>query len=125
MNKEIILILIAFACHFFGDFIFQSNWMALNKSASLKALLIHVLTYTFVFFVVGCFLFVHFNNDYRFFYLALITSGLHFCTDIWTSKVNSYLHKNSTIHYFFVGVGFDQLIHAVCLILTIHYLFGF
>jgi len=39
-------------CHFVGDFIFQSDWMALNKNKSTIHCLVHCLIYTACFLVI-------------------------------------------------------------------------
>lgn len=37
--------------HLFGDFIFQTNWMAVNKANRTNSLLFHALTYTLTIFL--------------------------------------------------------------------------
>src|SRR5438045_9779556 len=42
--------LIWFACHFVGDFAFQSTWMTMEKGKSWEVNFYHCATYTAVFF---------------------------------------------------------------------------
>lgn len=114
------------AAHFVGDFLLQSDQMAINKSKSDKWLLLHVLVYS------ACFL----PWGWRF---ALVTAVLHFWTDFWTSRLTSKLwfmtplgpstrptlwrvKTPNTRHWFFVAIGADQLLHYVTLALTWRFL---
>lgn len=96
--------------HFFADFVFQSHWMATNKSKSLKALSAHVAVYT------ACLLLLF---GWKF---AAINGALHFITDFFTSKRTTKLWKQERWHDFFVTIGFDQGIHLWTLFLTYYWL---
>ncbi len=109
MNFQIPIVLLA--CHFVADFILQSDWMAQNKSKDWGALALHVVIYS------ACFLWC--PHPAVFF---AVTFGTHFCTDAITSRINSRLWQAKRVHWFFVGVGGDQLIHAATLALTWSYL---
>lgn len=99
--------IIALLCtHFIADFILQSDWMAMNKSKRNAPLLVHVLIY------LACFLWM--GAPY-----ALINGAFHFVTDYFTSRVTSTLWAKNKRHWFFVVIGFDQMIHSACLILTL------
>ena len=98
------IILILFL-HWVGDFVFQSDWMAKNKSKSNRALLIHVAVYCIPLMFFG----------WKF---ALINCALHFCVDFLTSRVTSKLWEAKQVHWFFVVIGLDQFIHTACLLLT-------
>lgn len=129
MNTLLILLLL----HFAGDFICQSNWMAINKSKSWLALTAHVSAYTSVF---GLLLITLPDSSFLLRFLAL-TFALHFVTDAITSRITSRLwfvkadsewddetqedraylrFDDRKRHWFFVAIGADQLIHAVCLV---------
>ena len=119
--------------HFVSDFLFQTDWMALNKSKSNKALTIHAAVYSLLFLAFGL----------RF---AAITFLAHWITDYftskWTSKLWFFRELPATVqyegeepihlweyvdgkrHWFFVAIGFDQLIHFVTLALTWRYFYG-
>lgn len=109
------LILTVIVLHWIGDFVFQSDWMAQNKSKSNKALSLHVLAYTSVFFVILLPLF-SFSNLIS--YLA-VNAALHFVVDHFTSQITARLWAKGDRHNFFVVIGFDQLLHYMCLILTL------
>lgn len=98
--------------HWIGDFVLQTSKMALGKSSSLKWLTLHVLTYTGVLLVFAMFLF---QWETALIFCA-INFLLHWTTDFFTSKVtNKYRHMPRV---FFPLLGFDQMIHGICLILT-------
>lgn len=101
--NQIILVLLL---HWVGDFLFQSDWMAKNKSKSNLALLIHVSCYGIPLCLI----------DWRF---AILNMGLHGLTDFVTSRITSKLWEKKEVHWFFVVIGLDQFIHTACLILTL------
>lgn len=108
--------------HFLGDFVFQSDRMAQGKSKSARPLLAHVATYSFVLFA-GLLLVPMVTYDAPFgagaFWAALyaFTNGvIHLAVDFVTSRINSKLWADKKVHWFFVGVGADQFIHAATLI---------
>jgi hypothetical protein len=91
--------LLLLTIHFVADFVLQSDWMAINKSKRWDALALHCLIYS------ACFV--------PFYGLAFgaITFGLHFVQDAITSRINSKLWLADQRHWFFVGIGADQLLH--------------
>ena len=122
--------------HFVGDFVLQSNWMAINKSKRLKPLLIHCGIYSLCF--------VPFFGPV----FGVVTFFLHTLTDAVTSRLTSkfwfikldppvfkweemkhYENKwanlylvtflDSERHWFFVLIGLDQLIHYLTLLWTL------
>lgn len=103
--------------HFLGDFVFQSDWMAKNKSSSLKALSLHVSVYSLILLLGSCLVLDHLVA----LKFTLVNAALHFFVDRFTSKVSSSLFKAGDMHNFFVCVGFDQLIHYACLFSTVEY----
>lgn len=120
--------------HFVGDFLFQTDWMALNKSKRFDALTIHVAIYSLCFLPWGL----------KFFFLTLLT---HWITDFYTSRLTSRLwffdmkplsvmpyckvcadydfavRMNGKRHWFFVAIGADQLVHYLTLWATYQLLF--
>ena len=140
---DVTLPLALLVAHTLGDFVAQSNWMAINKSKNWLALSVHVLVYSLFFLPWGLLFF-------------LITFATHFVTDAITSRITSKLwfidnlgycsdytvhnrrckelywmygreifhaQYNRNRHWFFVMIGIDQLIHFITLALTHHYLF--
>lgn len=141
MNTLAILL----TAHFVGDFVGQSNGMALNKSKTTWAgagwLTWHVTVYSLAFVPVLFFLFVTSQGQYvalqpwqagaiwKFLGLTFVSHWLtDFCTSritasLWFLKLIDLRHSTEeacyrvTIddrkrHWFFVAVGFDQLIHV-------------
>ena len=91
--------------HFVFDFILQTNWMASNKSRSIKALTVHISVYTLGFVVFG-------------WEFALLNGLLHWITDFISSKLSFKAWHNEKRHLFFVILGADQLVHTLCLLYT-------
>jgi hypothetical protein len=106
--------LMVVALHFVGDFLLQSDWMALNKSKNSYVLTIHVFVVSLVIALFS-------------WKLALATFYIHWGIDYLTSKLTTKLwflpmeqvteeiwyaypepHKR---HWFFVAIGFDQFLH--------------
>lgn len=126
MTPYLLLIFI----HFFADFIFQNDRMAIGKSKSVYWLTVHVSVYSIVLFFLSGFLI----EDYVVrLYFVMLNFVLHWITDFFTSKATTYLYlkheKNpgekflfhSWRHWFFVFVGMDQCIHYTCLFFTYQY----
>jgi hypothetical protein len=111
MDTLNVLILI-FALHFIGDFIFQTREMAENKSKSIYWLTYHVFNYCLPFVPIA--FLIGFDVQYiEFLFVLFIT---HWLTDFFTSKATSYFWKNKKEKLFFSMIGFDQLIHTITLI---------
>ena len=122
--------------HFLGDFVCQSDWMAINKSKRWDALTAHVAIYTAI-ILLG----TGFNLSF-----ALITFGAHFATDAVTSRISRawfpfvqlpgraasgkalYVDYEGvglrSRHNFFTMIGFDQVLHYAQLFLTAYWLLG-
>jgi hypothetical protein len=114
METEYAIILILFA-HFVSDFVFQTDKQAINKSTSNLWLTYHVLAYT-----TGIFLTISILSksiEIGLLY-ALLNGCIHWGQDYVTSRINSKLWRENKRHWFFVGIGADQFIHATILILT-------
>lgn len=111
-------LLIIFVVHFLADFVFQSSKMATGKSKSLKWLSIHVGVYASVSLLTFAVLAITYGNILFAFYWWSINVALHFITDFFTSKVTSQFWEEKNMRFFFVMIGFDQLIHNMCLVST-------
>jgi hypothetical protein len=98
--------------HFFGDFVFQTDWQAKNKSKNLRALLSHTTVYSL------CYLF---PLGWKF---VLVTFITHTLTDAVTSRMTAHLWAKGHVHNFFVVIGADQVIHYFTLAITFWYLIG-
>jgi len=78
--------------HLGGDFIFQSDWMALNKSKRTLPCLIHVLLYTSIFLFV--------TTSWK---ALVVIGGTHFIIDRFPIIIRKLIwyknHMNSTLSY--------------------------
>ena len=114
-NRMMILlaVILILWLHFIGDFLLQTDEMALNKSHSWKWLSIHALVYGLPFYVVlGL---INFKAGVIY---ALINSILHGLVDTVTSRITARLWAKGERHWFFVVIGLDQVIHYTCLLLS-------
>ena len=116
--KLFLLILIT---HWIADFVLQSDWQAKNKSKRWDALLAHTGIYSLVWFIVMAY--YHSEDPSIGLYFAIITMIAHTATDYITSRINSKLWADGKVHYFFVSIGFDQILHYIQLAVTYHYLY--
>ncbi len=102
MSKIIILIWL----HFIADFLLQSDEMALNKSKNIYWLIFHGFVYGLPFLYFG--------------WLFSLSAFIgHVCVDGITSQLTSYFLQKEKRHWFFVTIGFDQVIHITYLILLL------
>lgn len=100
------LICLVLFLHYVGDFIFQTTWQATNKSKNWKALAAHVSIYTLTLLILGPL-------------YALLNGTLHFLTDAATSRISSKCYQSNNMKGFWITIGADQFIHAVCLIASL------
>jgi hypothetical protein len=92
--------------HFVGDFLLQFSWMALGKSKAWRPLLAHIAVYTAVFPWAGI-------------VYAVLNGIIHLCIDYITSRINARAWAEKRVRAFWIGVGFDQLLHMITLTLTV------
>lgn len=118
MIIELYVVLSLLLTHFIGDFVLQTDKMAVNKSTSFKWLTIHVLTYMIP---LSLFYIILFSHVGALTILSVIIANLvlHWITDMVTSRVASYYFKNDKRGMFFKTIGLDQMIHGVTLV-TLH-----
>lgn len=116
------IILTILAVHFLADFVFQSSQMATNKSKSLKWLSIHVGVYGLVSITSAVFISLHLDSYYYGFSWLAANIILHFAVDFFTSKITSKLWEQKNMRLFFTMIGFDQLLHNICLLGTFYIL---
>lgn len=95
--------------HWYADFYCQNDKMAINKSTSIKWLLLHCGIYGLLLSVFG-------------FYFALINAFSHFLIDQQSSKLTTKFHVSGDRHNFFVVIGADQALHLSVLVLSARYL---
>lgn len=89
------VIYVLLVAHFVGDFICQSDWMAINKSKDWHALASHVFTYAGVLSLVLAAWIVLSLNDTtttaNLLSFVFINAAAHFAQDAITSRINSRL----------------------------------
>ena len=138
MDINLWLVVGLLTAHLMADFFTQSDWVAVNKSKRLDALLVHVVCYSIIMALA--------SSSLSF---AAVTFVAHFCTDWVTSRIarrywpflptrnpKAWLDGEGTInwdrflgrpwkrsrHNFFCTIGVDQWLHAVQLLLTAYWL---
>jgi hypothetical protein len=139
MNVPFLLIF----AHFMGDFVFQTDEMAVNKSKSWGALTEHVAWVTWALFLVLPTLIPEFPGLGPVLAFLGVNFAAHFLIDAVTSRITSklwfieleptvlplsggfthYAKILPTRHWFFVMIGFDQLLHYITLALTYQFCF--
>ena len=108
--------------HWIADFVLQTDKQAKGKSKEWKPLLSHTFTYSMIWVIIGCILYLFNLTNINFALFGLITFAAHTVTDYFTSRLNSKLWAKGDVHNFFVSVGFDQVLHYIQLFLTYWYL---
>lgn len=98
------------AAHWVGDFPLQSCWMAENKWKDLEALALHCATYSACLLVASSLLWGWWGL------LFVLFNGLaHFCVDTYSAPLTHRLWEEKKTHDFFTVIGLDQLVHQLCL----------
>jgi Protein of unknown function (DUF3307). len=122
MDELIFVFVYILFAHYVSDFVLQTRWQAENKSKSLEALFMHVITYSFSLFcwlALPVLLWAHDPQMLTFVYVYVgINAVAHFITDFATSRISSYFHRKGKIHAFWGVIGFDQFLHQAVLLLT-------
>lgn len=88
------------ACHFIGDFAFQSTWMSIEKGKSWEVNFYHCATYTATFI-----LFVHPTPSIRAIFLILMT---HYVIDTLKAR-----------YKVIDSIWLDQLLHVLVIVLIL------
>ena len=82
--------------HLLGDFVLQSDWMAMNKSKRSLPCLVHVLIYT------SCFLLL--TTSWK---VLLVIGATHFILDRWHTPLKKLIHfKNKVFREFYPMYGY-------------------
>ena len=108
---DITVILLLVWAHFVGDFILQSDYLALNKSKNNLVLLWHVSLYMTPFLALTLLLPITWA-------WLFLNWTLHLCTDYVSSRITRRFSQMGKEHWFFTTIGADQAIHLTCLTLT-------
>jgi hypothetical protein len=100
--------------HYLADFVLQGRWMGDNNSKEWKPLLVHIAVYT-SFMALVCFLLM---GPIGLVY-AVLNGALHLVTDYFSSRMSRKAYEDGKLNKFWLIIGADQLIHHLCLILTL------
>lgn len=103
------MIIALFVCHWFGDFLFQTEYMSENKSHNSTLLVKHCILYALPFIIFG----------WKF---ALLAALFHFPIDYVSSKITHLLYDLKQFKWFFTVIGFDQMFHMIILVTTLNFL---
>jgi len=122
-----------FLLHWLADYICQPYWMKVQKVKSLPILCLHVIIYSGTMFL-GLLPLAHIGTIAT--YIG-INAGLHLSVDLITSRIISsntteikFVNKDEKKPFYeriniytpIAFLGFDQLLHQACLLLTLSYL---
>lgn len=109
--------------HFLADFGLQTHEQATLKGESNTYLFYHVGVYTLVWSVAFFFLPINtiFLNFWGWVLYCLLIGIPHYMTDWITSRIGKTFWAKKDLHNGFVVVGFDQIVHYLCLIWLFFY----
>ena len=114
---EIQLILAIIIAHWIGDYVLQSESMAVGKATSLKWLTIHVLVWTASIRII--------TTLFGATFMWVIAMGVaHWIQDFITSKINSHFQKTKQLKLFWLTIGTDQMLHYLVMFATLHIFYG-
>ncbi len=113
---ELQLILAIIIGHWIGDYVLQTESMAVNKSKSNKWLTIHVGAWTFGLAVVV----IPFSGLVSIWLWVLLMGVLHWIQDYITSRINTYFLKKKWQKLFWLAIGTDQMLHYLIMFYTIN-----
>lgn len=110
--------------HWVADFVFQTDWMARNKSSSNLPLFVHVCVYSLILIPFA----VSYIPSYAVAWFIVFNMSLHFVVDYHTSRLTSKLgaagkYGSKTVPNFgmFSIIGLDQMLHYISLIGTYYF----
>lgn len=83
--------------HILGDYILQSDWMAMNKSKRSWPCLVHVLIYT------SCFLML--TTSWK---ALLVIGGVHFILDRWHGIIKRFIWTKNHLGPGLKGVPYEK-----------------
>lgn len=113
MDQSTGSLLVVLVAHWVGDYVFQTTAMAVNKSVSIRWLSLHVLVYSATLYA-GAFLILPAGRAFQY---TAVNGGLHWITDLVTSRVAVRFENRPRI--WFPVIGFDQLAHTAALVVTL------
>ena len=121
-TQTLFLCLYIIFVHYVADFAFQGEKEATTKKSSMVSLLKHTITYSLIMGIGFLFIFTTVINLILF---ILLTFCTHTIIDYYSSKITGNLFEKK-IYYTglpnfgaFSMIGIDQVIHYICLFLTV------
>jgi hypothetical protein len=105
--------------HFIADFLVQNNYTSANKGKDIKALSLHVGLY----FLGMCMTLLVYPSLSLLLYCA-VNAVLHYFVDGLTSPYSAKFYELSNKKKFFLLLGFDQMVHMLCLSVTYGVMFA-
>ncbi len=130
MNHTVILIGL-FICHFLADFTHLStSWMlnAKKLGTPLFPIMIHALVHATLMFTFIWFYHSYMLNNFsgimiEEFNLFITQFTTHFTIDVWKGYMNKYFPslQNQANKWHWIVFGFDQLLHAIVIIIISTY----
>lgn len=115
---EIELILAVIIAHWVGDYVLQSESMAVGKATSLRWLTIHVLVWTASIGIIT----LYFGTTWDW---ILAMGVAHWLQDFVTSKINSYYQRTKQLKLFWLSIGTDQMLHYCVLFGSLYLWYGY
>lgn len=122
MNTSILLISLFF-CHFLADYTHLStNWMLSAKrfGKSLFPIISHAAVHATLMGIVLTLFGIRGDILWQLIGFQLIT---HFLIDVWKGRMNGWFPslQNPANKWYWIIFGFDQLLHAIVIILMVHW----
>lgn len=108
------LLLILLICHVLGDYILQSNHLAMDKLNRYPSVCLHALIYSIPFILVMIYYITITTNliDLGYPWMLLIIPVLHYIIDTLKYLITKYLYQNSIVLYFT-----DQVLHILTIVI--------
>lgn len=106
-----------FISHLIGDYLFQTNWMAMNKANKWLPLLSHCLVYTLTISIIA---FLTFGGlswlAISFIFLTHVILDRRTFVSWWAEKVMGAVSKESS----WLKIVVDQVFHLIILAIALH-----
>ena len=115
MSLELIITIII--GHWVGDYVLQTEKMAVGKATSIKWLSIHSVVWTLSMMIIV----VPFSSSVTIWVWVLIMGILHWAQDFVTSKINAFFQKKKWTKMFWLSIGTDQMLHYLIMFGTLGY----
>lgn len=127
MFFSFVIIIVIF--HYLGDWVYQTRYMADNKSKNWRALTAHISVYSlFLFYGAITWAALAELPVREYFWIivlwVIVNSVLHGITDNITSRITSHFYQKQNFKRFFDTIGFDGMIHYLTLWISAKLILG-